>query len=536
MPAQDLNELPPSIRRLIDRIEEEAPLTPAKTKSLLEESAITADDLEPWADYDHPDTDSYGRKMIWDGGHFELMAMSWRPGDYSAIHDHGHTQWGAVKLFGNVEHAIFSLKNGQLETMDRSTYPTGSVMAVAHDLVHQMGNVGQPPYLTLHLYGCDDREGGITADARIFELDEEKIQFTSGGVFFSLPEKAIERRESGPEADLPTRLRHHVEKLRRLERTGVSNGGREAAERLREKIWAPGLWTEIGEHVEGLVDDEGHAQPSPALRIFFRELRAAAELETSLEGGTGDPARVEAELWDEAIAPRHLESYVAEYLRFVRERFRLDLPAAAVLSVGCRTGRVEDFLLRELGLPADHLLGLEPSEAMLRIAAQRIRAEAADPLSLARSGERSSLVLAGIHTLQRQTPTPLDQTVGAIAGLTRPGGLFVGDFVWGAERPDPGVWRGERSLLLEQDLSEVFAPGRQWVNEYLEVRLGDERLSYRSSRERVDPQASLDSLYPLFRQHFGGGVHLYDALTLEELDPGEAKSGSRCLLVAEKGS
>ena len=34
-----------------------------------------------------------------------------------------------------------------------------------------MGNVGQAPYLTLHLYGCYERQGDVTADARLYALE-----------------------------------------------------------------------------------------------------------------------------------------------------------------------------------------------------------------------------------------------------------------------------------------------------------------------------------------------------------------------------
>ena len=85
-----------------------------------------------------------------------------------------------------------------------------------------MGNVGDRPYLTLHLYGSYDFEGGITNEAQLYELDEERIQFTNGGVFFGLPEDDIVRRENGIKADFPTTLLHKVELLKRLIRKNGS--------------------------------------------------------------------------------------------------------------------------------------------------------------------------------------------------------------------------------------------------------------------------------------------------------------------------
>ena len=142
---------PASVRRLLDAIETEDHLTPTRSRKLLLESGITAQDLAPWADFDHPKSDSYGRRLIHDGGFYELMVMSWVDGDMAAIHDHGYTQWGAVKLLGPAEHAIFRVEDGVMTTAERKVFQAGDVVAVGHDLIHQMGNVGQAPYLTLHL-------------------------------------------------------------------------------------------------------------------------------------------------------------------------------------------------------------------------------------------------------------------------------------------------------------------------------------------------------------------------------------------------
>lgn len=69
--------------------------------------------------------------------------MSWVPGDFSAIHDHGAAQWGAVKSFGEAEHAVFIQQNGTLRTCSRQScsrqsFPEGSVFPVSHDFIHQM--------------------------------------------------------------------------------------------------------------------------------------------------------------------------------------------------------------------------------------------------------------------------------------------------------------------------------------------------------------------------------------------------------------
>ena len=55
------NELPHRVKTLIDDIKEEQSFTTDKARRLLSNSDIQLDDLNAWADYDHPKADSYGR-------------------------------------------------------------------------------------------------------------------------------------------------------------------------------------------------------------------------------------------------------------------------------------------------------------------------------------------------------------------------------------------------------------------------------------------------------------------------------------------
>ncbi len=271
--------MPESVRLLISNIEAAGDLTPASTKRLLQESTITPEDLMGWSDFDHPQADSYGRKLVHDGGYFELMVMSWVDGDMAAIHDHGHTQWGAVKLFGPAEHAVFQVQEGLLRTTDRRVFETDTVLAVSHDMIHQMGNIGQAPYLTLHLYGCYGCEKDVTGDARLYELDEGKIQRTSGGVFYSLPEDAVDRREDCPQADFSTWLRHQVELVRRLLIThdglAKSDFCSTRAADVSTQIFAEETWERCGDAWEMEMSNRSR-------EIFRQDLFATARLQRDL--------------------------------------------------------------------------------------------------------------------------------------------------------------------------------------------------------------------------------------------------------------
>ena len=112
MPTDAVNDthrplLPNSLGDLVSQLERQQACAPERAASLLYALDITADALRPWWDFEHNKRDSYGRLLVHAGANFELMVMSWMPGDYSAIHDHGEAEWGAVRYYGSADHAVF---------------------------------------------------------------------------------------------------------------------------------------------------------------------------------------------------------------------------------------------------------------------------------------------------------------------------------------------------------------------------------------------------------------------------------------------
>ena len=183
-------------------------------------STVGFRDLEKWIDYDYPVSDSYGRKMVHDGGFFEVMVMCWRPGDYSAIHDHGKAEFGAVKIFGDAEHASFELDDQKFTTLSRERVKPGTTLKVTPSLIHQMGNPGESNFFTLHVYGNVNLDGGVTSEARIFDYSRNELVFVNGGVFYLLPESEIMHRKKLPEADRATRKRDLIEASKRAKAMG----------------------------------------------------------------------------------------------------------------------------------------------------------------------------------------------------------------------------------------------------------------------------------------------------------------------------
>ncbi|MEM7187955.1 MAG: cysteine dioxygenase family protein [Bacteroidota bacterium] len=187
--------LPQSLETLKNRIQaaidQDQTINAEIIKQFVEQSNIQAEDLLPYADFDHPIEDGYGRKMIHDAGKFEIMAMSWNPGDYSSIHNHGYTQWGVVQVFGNVHHFIYKHKDDTLSFAKKEILPTGACTKVVNAMIHQMGNPSTGRYMTLHIYGCNEKDANVTADAKNYELELDRVSRTTGGAFFNLPEDQV---------------------------------------------------------------------------------------------------------------------------------------------------------------------------------------------------------------------------------------------------------------------------------------------------------------------------------------------------------
>ena len=223
-PPPESSVIASTLSRLIHRLETTEHIDPDRAATLLQEANVDPRDLLPWYDFEHPVQDSYGRKLVKQGRNFELMVMSWLPRDYSAIHDHGIAEWGAVQYLGAADHIIFKEHNGVLTTETRMPMSLGAVYAVDHSLIHLMGNPGDTPFISLHLYGRENPADAITGNARIFDLWEQRVQRTDGGVFFCLPESEILWRETAPAADRETTLLHHQLMLNRVKNILQSEG------------------------------------------------------------------------------------------------------------------------------------------------------------------------------------------------------------------------------------------------------------------------------------------------------------------------
>ncbi|MDJ1173871.1 methyltransferase domain-containing protein [Roseofilum capinflatum] len=538
-----LSSLPSSIQKIIDRIYQyRYHLKPALVKEVVLNAGVRTEELLPWECFVHPAEDSYGRQLMFSDRFFEIMVMSWLPGDVSAIHNHGYTQWGAVQVFGQAEHTIFFLQDDLLTTLSRETLKSGEVVAVGNKLIHQMGNCSQEKFLSLHVYGVNDAEfshAAITADTSIWNITEGVIEQTNGGVFFGLPKDKISSTKPAPNASYFTFLRNTVEYLYRVRKCHrLDSPMKEVEPRLIGELFDLKYWDDFKKELMENIDDKGHTTDTNVWKIICKELTCAAHLQNEIlqiNKAEEDSFFTYARVYDEVIGKQCLNNFVARYIEFFVEKYQQNLADADLISIGCGTGIMEEFILKTYGVNPQRLLGMDISPAMVKLASEKIRAEVRDILTMDVETDRWDISMAILNVFQYLPQTDMQKAIAKTAELTKTGGYFIGDFI----TPDhirwyPNVITTENVISLRQPtlLEKNHNTFQQSKIINVSKQSGQLRITDEGTHIRYLP--SLWKVRHIFHQYFRQ-VDIFDAITLEPLEPEDDTSPStRYLVVAQK--
>lgn len=197
-----MKKVPETLHYLIKEILEEKKISAGRTVEFLQRADIDEKELIDYITHNHPRKESYGRSIVFDGGFFKLMIMSWNPNDFTAIHDHGQVEWGAVKFFGEMVNLEYLFDNEILKLKSNETTKKGDVAKVTADLIHQTGNQTGKPLLTMHLYGSNKVKENLTLNARIFDSIEKRIYYTTGAAYLKLPSEIILKKDENLGVDI----------------------------------------------------------------------------------------------------------------------------------------------------------------------------------------------------------------------------------------------------------------------------------------------------------------------------------------------
>lgn len=530
----------PALSHIIQTLQNSGVLRPAELRRLVLEAQVKQEDLMPWADFEHPVADSYGRKLVYKEDHFEIMVMSWLPGDFSGLHDHGFTQYGAVQVFGAAEHAVFHVEEDTIRTLARWMLQPGEAVSVSHSLVHQMGNPGQERFLSLHVYGTPEAPESITGEARVFDLHRQVIQRVDGGVFFALPPQAVVREEPGPEPDFPTHLRYLIELQRRLQRMADA-GIQRAVEPLQATLQAlssPAHCERVTCCLRERTDASGHSTDSVYWKIINRELREMAALQRGHTTPAADAFHRYAELYDAVICQPCLDDFMAAYLQFFFQQTQVQPAQVRILSIGCGTGLVEAYMIAELGADSGKLLGMDISPSMVAEAQGRIQAVQGDIFTFDTNAGNWDVAFSGLNVFHYLDHRRFDEAVRHTATLLCPGGWFIGDFI----TPDhirwyPNVFFSADGKVISLRTPHLVEDGGALFQESeiinISFQQGHMEVTDAGRHRRYLP--ALHRVRRSFEQAFGGPVQLFDAHSLAPI-PADADScaSTRYIVMAQK--
>ena len=119
-------------------------------KHLLEQLALPEAEALSSA---HFDPARYQRLPIFHSAHLEVLLMGWLPGQASPLHDHGTSICGVRVLTGEAFELSYRLApSGILIPTSISTLQTGEITVTGGEAIHQVGNGGELPLVSLHVY------------------------------------------------------------------------------------------------------------------------------------------------------------------------------------------------------------------------------------------------------------------------------------------------------------------------------------------------------------------------------------------------
>ncbi len=542
-----MGELPRSLQFLVDELSRKRDLTPSAMRRLLIEAEVKAEDLEPWADFDYPEEDSYGRQMIYQGPNFEILTMSWRPGSFSMIHDHGHTEWGAVQIFGPAEHATMRIdETGQLITTSRCRVTPGETVAVSHTLIHQMGNPTEDVrFQSLHVYGVPEDIDVVTGNARLYDVENKKIWRGDGGVFFALPEHQIKAIEEGPSGDFSTRLRYQVEAIKRM--TWMHDAGITRTDNERQQLIDSFFSSEkqlpaLLERLRLITNSQDKQVNSVQWNIINQELKAAAKLEAQLKARSdvNDPFHKYAEMYDALICQPSLDSFMAGYIDFFVTQSGIDLSEKEIISIGCGTGLVEKHIMDKYNVKHEALYGMDLSEAMIEVARTRINADTGDLFELDPAVRMWDIAYSGLNVYQYIDHRKCADAIQKTADIVKPGGYFIGDFI----TPDHIRWypnvmySNDKKIISLRTPRLVEEKGSMFqYSEITNVDLSKEQMSINYAGEHRRFLPPIVRMRTYFERSFGGRVELYDAVSLEPIPEwADSCQSTRYIVMAQKAA
>ncbi len=127
------NDLPSGIKKIALELNNSGDIDNDIVTEIVSSAKLSEKELSQYISFNHPNDESYGRKLILDSGKFKILLMSWRAGDFTAIHNHGYSEWGCVYFFGEAKHRLYEIEEDELRLVQKDNFQRDQIASVCDD-------------------------------------------------------------------------------------------------------------------------------------------------------------------------------------------------------------------------------------------------------------------------------------------------------------------------------------------------------------------------------------------------------------------
>jgi len=113
---------------------------------------------------------TYTRKLVCRTPRFELLVLSWQPGQASTIHDHADSLNVTHVYEGTLTSREFTQTSEGIQQLRELQVRQGTGVAVDRYTIHQLANTSDDPLVTLHVYARPLQE------IQVYCPDSDRVQ------------------------------------------------------------------------------------------------------------------------------------------------------------------------------------------------------------------------------------------------------------------------------------------------------------------------------------------------------------------------
>ncbi|SDW00280.1 cysteine dioxygenase [Marininema mesophilum] len=124
--------------------------TAQELKGVLDHLQVTEEDLRTFLE--DPGIHPYGRKMLFQSEHVEVLIMNWAQHFKCAPHDHGNSHGWVHVVKGVSTQTIYSLQREIPVPQHTGVTEEGASFFAPRTMVHDMENQSESSLVTLHVY------------------------------------------------------------------------------------------------------------------------------------------------------------------------------------------------------------------------------------------------------------------------------------------------------------------------------------------------------------------------------------------------